>query len=1460
MKKNIYFLFAIFIANIFSAQTELVRWNQANFSPTVNSGNITAASTASGLGVSSLSWDVSFFQLSNVPISSTIDTSKYIQYSIAPNSNYKIALSSFNLTYRSWDATGQKLEIRYSVNSDFSNPQTLTNITTTDKNWHTISLSSFANSVVSSGKTMYIRLYVYNGQYQTFHISNGNGGVAPNAVGTVSVNTPLAAQANNDSYNVYANTGTVLNILANDISDSNISGITITQQPAHGTLVVNGTSNVTYNPAAGYSGSDSFKYKISNDAPGMSNEATAAIDVVTAVPVAGNDTYSVYNNSNNNVLNILNNDTSTLMITGIVVTQQPAHGTLTVNGTTDVSYKPATGYVGADTFRYKISNITASSNEALVSINVAQDPNTAVPVANDDNYTGFKNTDSNFNILSNDTSILAINGITVTQQPAHGTLTVNGTTNVTYKPTTGYSGTDSFKYKANNATGASNEATVSVTVIEMPPSPLVRWNNGSVAPTTYNNSVTAGNIEYSNVNMGSATWSGPLYSFGGWPSQTTVNNSYYVQFSVSPKNGYKLNLSEFNFQCFMTGAGTMKIDYSLNSNFSNPINLVSGLTPSTSESSPTTVSLNNFNSPVATDGQVVYVRIYVYNTYQTLYIKYANGSNTVGPAFIGTVSSSSVAPVATNDTAITTIDNDIDISVLENDDYSNIVSSIALSQPSHGTATLNSDKTVNYLPAAGFIGSDSFTYNITNSYGTSNSATVSVNINPATTTSLIRWDSASAAYYPTSYQNFISAGQPITASGVSLSTSAESLPVYVIGNLTDSNINTSKYIQFKLNNTSTTKTIEPKNFSFSGRGYNAGKYEIRYSKSVDFSSYQTLKSGTFSNSYAMIDGDFDSVKVEAGETLYIRVYFYNSTSSYVIQYYTGSTGPAITGLFYNKVYSSTDTIWQNSSNPHWSNGTPTATKNAIIDTSYNTTSDGNFESNNLTINAGAKLTITTGSFVTVNGQITNNSDAASLIVENEGSLLQKSNAENIGSITVKKSALIPKMGYNYWSSPVVAQNLYQFSEGYNQASTTGTGTPWNRFYVYNESNDYFVTSITNEITLNSSSVFQKARGYAIRGKNSFPDKVTTASPASVFEFVGVPQNGDISYNLKYTNSVRGYNMVGNPYPSNLDFDVLFAANSTKIEGVAYCWTNNDDQIISQQSNGYTGNNYAIYNGTGGMSATYFGYNNKKPNGYISVGQGFIVKTKAAGKNQPLIFNNTMRTGDNANFYNKNADNKAQKDRFWLEFKSPTDVNNEILIGYLQDATDYYDRDFDTELLAVGNDSFWSVLDTKKLGIQAKRAPLYNEDILKLGIKAAVSGNYTISLTDKDGVFENTQVIYLNDKYLGKITNLSNEAYVFTTNPGQYEDRFEIIYKSIQTLGTDNSVKKGIQIYKDIQNFVIKSDEDLQDVSLYDSTGKLIFNTKNAKKEILIDKTNLAEGMYIIKANSRNTTMTKKVLK
>src|SRR5690606_6442583 len=117
------------------------------------------------------------------------------------------------------------------------------------------------------------------------------------------------------------------------------------------------------------------------------------------------------------------------------------------------------------------------------------------------------------------------------------------------------------------------------------------------------------------------------------------------------------------------------------------------------------------------------------------------------------------------------------------------------------------------------------------------------------------------------------------------------------------------------------------------------------------------------------------------------------------------------------------------------------------------------------------------------------------------------------------------MDYVYWSSPVTGQAIHN---GTN--SIFSPGTPLNRNYQYNESNDYFVP--TPDFS------FKIGKGYAIRAESG-PNPETPGfnfinGYDKTYRFVGVPNNGQIlsDETLKYTDENHGFNLVGNPYPSN----------------------------------------------------------------------------------------------------------------------------------------------------------------------------------------------------------------------------------------------------------------------------------------------------------------------------------------
>ena len=122
--------------------------------------------------------------------------------------------------------------------------------------------------------------------------------------------------------------------------------------PSHGSASVNPNGTVTYTPVAGFNGSDSFTYSIS-DSQGGSATGTVNVTIssVNEAPVAVNDSYSTNKNTALQLVapGVLSNDTDgdgdQLMAS---VMASPAHGDLTLNSDGGLTYTPDAGYTGLD--------------------------------------------------------------------------------------------------------------------------------------------------------------------------------------------------------------------------------------------------------------------------------------------------------------------------------------------------------------------------------------------------------------------------------------------------------------------------------------------------------------------------------------------------------------------------------------------------------------------------------------------------------------------------------------------------------------------------------------------------------------------------------------------------------------------------------------------------------------------------------------------------------------------------------------------------------------------------------------------------------------------------------------------------------------------------------------------------------------------------------------------------------
>jgi len=270
-------------------------------------------------------------------------------------------------------------------------------------------------------------------------------------------------------------------VLSNDTDpDGNVLTAAVVGNVSHGTLTLNPDGSFIYAPVASFSGIDSFTYR-ANDGTVNSNIATVTLTIVAAnntTPVATGDCYTT--NEDTPLMltapGLLVNDTDEdgNALTALLVAG-PSHGTLTLNANGSFTYTPNANFNGDDTFTYRANDGTASSNLATVTITVC--PINDAPVANNDSYVTNQNTPLTVTVpgvLANDTDA---EGSTLTavlnSGPSHGTLTLNANGSFTYTVATGYTGSDSFTYRASDGTMTSNLATVTITVNPVANAPLV---------------------------------------------------------------------------------------------------------------------------------------------------------------------------------------------------------------------------------------------------------------------------------------------------------------------------------------------------------------------------------------------------------------------------------------------------------------------------------------------------------------------------------------------------------------------------------------------------------------------------------------------------------------------------------------------------------------------------------------------------------------------------------------------------------------------------------------------------------------------------------------------------------------------------------------------------------------------------------------------------------------------------
>lgn len=540
----------------------------------------------------------------------------------------------------------------------------------------------------------------------------------------------------------------------------------------------------------------------------------------------------------------------------------------------------------------------------------------------------------------------------------------------------------------------------------------------------------------------------------------------------------------------------------------------------------------------------------------------------------------------------------------------------------------------------------------------------------------------------------------------------------------------------------------------------------------------------------------------------------------------------------------------------WSAGPPSATVKAVIDGDYNTAVNGSLNSCECEIRAGRTVTIGANNYFDIQSDVEN---SGTLVVENNGSLVQRNDlAANLGIIRVKRHTTnMVAYDYTYWSSPVVGQTLAGLSPN----------TLADKYFSYDP-------TIGNwQVIPNGSAIMAPGKGYIIRAPQTFN---STPQPYTAGEFVGMPNNGFIQTPIVV--GASNMNLIGNPYASAISANAFLSnpANTGVVEGTIYLWTHNTPVTAYV----YNSNDYAVYNFSGSVAtraALTSGVNTNVPTGNIASGQGFFIKGLTNGD---AVFNNSMRlTGGNNQFFRMSGGNSIrtqgtanqtpdaidgiEKNRVWLNLTNSQGAFKQMLVGYIEGATDDIDRGFDGELFNANNFvSFYSIVNNKTMAIQGRALPFHNDDKVILGYHSNLPGVFEIGIDNFDGVLE-SQDIYLEDKLLNVIHDLKLANYVFETAVGTFNERFELRYTN-SLLATDafNAAGNALIVTAAHNQINLYSQhESMKAVTVYDLLGRNIYENQNinSKKHTIDDVVANQQALIVKIVLENGKIVTRKVI-
>jgi hypothetical protein len=498
--------------------------------------------------------------------------------------------------------------------------------------------------------------------------------------------------------------------------------------------------------------------------------------------------------------------------------------------------------------------------------------------------------------------------------------------------------------------------------------------------------------------------------------------------------------------------------------------------------------------------------------------------------------------------------------------------------------------------------------------------------------------------------------------------------------------------------------------------------------------------------------------------------------------------------------------------------------------------------NNLTIASGSTTTIIAAGqslkgILLSNGTLNSNGNITLLSTISQTALIDGTGTGQVnGNITMQRY-LPSGFGYKYFSSPFQGATVNEFGNEINLlASFPG-------IYRYDESR----VSSGWVSYVNPAWVLTPLQGFAVNFGSS--------AAAVTADATGVVSNSNLSgtflnHNNTYT---KGFNLIGNPYPSPINWDAATGWTKTNIDN-------------------------ALYYFKAGVTDQYTGTYSTYINGFSSDGlatavipsmQAFFihVSTGTYPVTGTLAMTNSVRITDLTHQFLKSVNiSSISFLRLNAFFADNPGVPDPLVIYFDDKALTGFDSRLDA-LKLMNTDQMVPNLyavsaDGYNLSINA--LPPYADSLLvvPLGIKTARNGSITFRIRDTINLLPGTE-IYLNDKETGvnRIMNQGTE-YIIYLNAGEYNSRFSLRFIAAATgIPGNSTISDQLSLYS--TRGIIIADINLPPgkrgfLLINNISGQILFRKEIYEGGYHEFNPKLKTGIYIVSFITGNVRYVKKI--